>query len=1037
MVNKKYNEQIISSNLEKYCRKKNIKIKKYGNAKMLDCPFCGSNMSAQIIPSSSKINCLDCGEYYSLLDIARKKDYNGDKNIKDSEIIYQIKEELGLEIVTDKDEEKINTLLDFYKEQKFDMVQLVPNGKYPVEHDWPNKTHKKQEEWMRWVENKSNLGLKTGKISGITVVDIDKKEIPSEIKPLLENTLIQKTPNGWHYIYKYEKDLPKTRIDELKIDIENDGGQIVIAPSKTKNKKGKICNRDFKELIPPAKMPDKLKELLKKKSNVSTVNNSEYMTEQVKKELYRKPLIGESEGRNHLFISLFGLYRKFLSLSQTKESLRILDKVICDPPLGKELERTVFKSGEKYFKFDEDELANKVLRHLKEVKKSTKKDIELSVMGNFTKGEEKTRLSKALQYLIREGKIVESGVSLYEVIEEMDWTDIISNTDKPTDFKVPYFNDYIQTNDSDLIIVGGRNKTGKCLKDAYILSNKGLLTIEEIGKKRPDGFSELGKHNRIFAGTLKDKIYRHPQAFYKEKVNKTIKITTNFGYELEGTPEHPIKVIKHGFKNGGHTRNIVFKNLEDIKEGDEVILQSPNMFPTGKTKKEIPLEFNKHPNASQLKEFEIPKGINPTYAKLLGFIMGNGNLSQENTICIYQNKKDTQVIEELKRIGGEIGIKPSVSVKGRCVKLMFCSAKLTWWVRKKLLRLKNSDSKNITSPNRTIPKIIRTASKECQIAFIEALFSCEAYYTREGTLDITMSSEELIKALHIMLLNFGIISKRKTKKVKKYEHNTCWRLTLSVEMTNKFFEIFKPTKYKNTKIKKYKKKGFHIRRIGGSQYQEGFFINKVTKTEIKNKETYVYDFTMNNPYYKINHQFWSSGFISHNTVLCQNFLKGFVEQGIKPYYISNETGSRSSRVAIRLGLKDGDFNRCFCSDPQKVILPKNGVTIYDWVLPGDFARTDKLFNGFVEQLEKKGGILIAFVQLKEDDTFFAKNMIGNFPAVLSKYVWEDDSGNLTKFVLKYVRESKVGKNTNIEIPCKYNRDTMRVERIEDLMKGKK
>ena len=40
------------------------------------------------------------------------------------------------------------------------------------------------------------------------------------------------------------------------------------------------------------------------------------------------------------------------------------------------------------------------------------------------------------------------------------------------------------------------------------------------------------------------------------------------------------------------------------------------------------------------------------------------------------------------------------------------------------------------------------------------------------------------------------------------------------------------------------------------------------------------------------------------TTISMNFVKSFVEQGVKPYYISLETGSRFIKTAIKLRLND-------------------------------------------------------------------------------------------------------------------------------------
>ena len=107
---------------------------------------------------------------------------------------------------------------------------------------------------------------------------------------------------------------------------------------------------------------------------------------------------------------------------------------------------------------------------------------------------------------------------------------------------------------------------------------------------------------------------------------------------------------------------------------------------------------------------------------------------------------------------------------------------------------------------------------------------------------------------------------------------------------------------------------------------------------------------------------------------------------------------------------------------------------------GGFARTDALYSGFIDQLNKTKGFMICFVQLKNDkNEYFAPNQIGQFPALLCRYVYEDENnGEYTKFVLDAIRDPKK-ENTSKQqvVPCKYNFETKEVKTLEELDKEEK
>lgn len=87
--------------------------------------------------------------------------------------------------------------------------------------------------WKKWPD--ANIGIVTGNISGITVVDIDTYK-GGDQKPFPETFTVQTGNGGLQLYYKYKKGLTVSA-DAYKnlpgIDIRNDGGYVVAPPSVT------------------------------------------------------------------------------------------------------------------------------------------------------------------------------------------------------------------------------------------------------------------------------------------------------------------------------------------------------------------------------------------------------------------------------------------------------------------------------------------------------------------------------------------------------------------------------------------------------------------------------------------------------------------------------------------------------------------------------------------------------------------------------------------------------------------------------------
>lgn len=121
--------------------------------------------------------------------------------------------------------------------------------------------------WEKYPE--AQLGIVTGKISGITVVDV---EAEGDWNFLPQDTLISKTGGGGrHYFFKYEEGVKNsTRIRDF-VDIRGEGGYVIAPPSVSSKGDYKWINTS-----PTIPFP---KELFEIKSNTLQGNYKKYDTE--------------------------------------------------------------------------------------------------------------------------------------------------------------------------------------------------------------------------------------------------------------------------------------------------------------------------------------------------------------------------------------------------------------------------------------------------------------------------------------------------------------------------------------------------------------------------------------------------------------------------------------------------------------------------------------------------------------------------------------------------------------------------------------
>lgn len=125
-----------------------------------------------------------------------------------------------------------------YLQRGFSVIPLQPKGKVPAIESWkPYQINKATENvFLEWFGNGNqyNIGIVTGKISGIVVVDLDNEYA---LRFTQQNnfpiTPMVRTGRGYHLYYRYKDGIRnfQKRDDLPGIDLRGDGGYVVAPPS--------------------------------------------------------------------------------------------------------------------------------------------------------------------------------------------------------------------------------------------------------------------------------------------------------------------------------------------------------------------------------------------------------------------------------------------------------------------------------------------------------------------------------------------------------------------------------------------------------------------------------------------------------------------------------------------------------------------------------------------------------------------------------------------------------------------------------------
>jgi hypothetical protein len=157
----------------------------------------------------------------------------------------------------------------WYMQQGYSVIPVRPDKKPMIR--WEPYQHQRANDaeirgwWQKWPD--ANVGIVTGAISGIDVIDVDSEAGKAALDEFWPDSLVAptcRTPSGgWHHYFEYKPGLVNRARVLTDCDVRTTGGYVVAPPSR--NGEGKtyswVEGCKINE-IPPPVMPDFLHEIL-------------------------------------------------------------------------------------------------------------------------------------------------------------------------------------------------------------------------------------------------------------------------------------------------------------------------------------------------------------------------------------------------------------------------------------------------------------------------------------------------------------------------------------------------------------------------------------------------------------------------------------------------------------------------------------------------------------------------------------------------------------------------------------------------------
>jgi len=296
--------------------------------------------------------------------------------------------------------------------------------------------------------------------------------------------------------------------------------------------------------------------------------------------------------------------------------------------------------------------------------------------------------------------------------------------------------------------------------DSLIVTEKGLTKIDNLS----------GKENINLKILSKDKKINKASKWFDSGMHPTLKLTTNKGYSLTGTHNHPVLTIS---TDDAGKPVFVWKLMENITEGDYVVIDrsSDNLWPQNKLNL---LNYYPKPNKRN-KVMILPKYLDTDLAFILGSFASEGSLTKHRIEFCNTDEKWIEAFQTSWR---------KVFPNTRLHKF---KRKPSSYGKKDYYRLEchyryvieflgNLGLKPLKSSYRQIPDTILRSPKEVVVAFLKAYFEGDGSISQSRSMTMTelsccSKSEKLIDELQILLLRFGMDSSKRYDK-----HRFIWKL---------------------------------------------------------------------------------------------------------------------------------------------------------------------------------------------------------------------------------------------------------------------
>lgn len=278
--------------------------------------------------------------------------------------------------------------------------------------------------------------------------------------------------------------------------------------------------------------------------------------------------------------------------------------------------------------------------------------------------------------------------------------------------------------------------TGCLVPDTLVPTSEGVIRLGAIGDQDGDQWQDISLEVSTDQGQMS------ATKFYVNGLANVVRITTEDGFSIAGTPEHRIKVVDQ------ETGKWEWRRLGEVAPSDVVPLAMNNMVGSARI---VDLPWADHGCAT-------PRAMTPALAELIGYFQGRGTVHTDG-LRFYVASDGLDVADYLGRLGKEsFGIEARIEHKSdHLVVSLETEGLAQWWTARGFCDRSMGDAHSWDS---YIPAaVLGTNDRDIYGAFLRGLFEASGDVV-DGVPFLANVAPNLVQDTMALMLAMGIPTSR-------------------------------------------------------------------------------------------------------------------------------------------------------------------------------------------------------------------------------------------------------------------------------------